>query len=110
MDETLQRLGETIAGALEGAVTGHSIAYGELTVTANAADIVKVVTFLRDDERCRFINLIDITAVDWPSREKRFDVVYHFLSPTKNVRVRVKVETDEATPVASLIDVFPGAN
>jgi len=110
MDETLQRLGETIAGALAGAVTGHSIAYGELTVTANAADIVKVVTFLRDDERCRFINIIDVTAVDWPSREKRFDVVYHFLSPTKNTRVRVKVETDEATPVPSITDVFPGAD
>jgi NADH-quinone oxidoreductase subunit C len=110
MDETLQRLGETIAGALAGAVTGHSIAYGELTVTANAADIVKVTTFLRDDERCRFINIIDVTAVDWPSREKRFDVVYHFLSPTKNTRVRVKVETDEATPVPSITDVFPGAD
>jgi NADH-quinone oxidoreductase subunit C len=110
MDETLQRLGETIAGALAGAVVGHSVAYGELTITANAADIVKVVTFLRDDERCRFVNLIDVTAVDWPSREKRFDVVYHFLSPTKNARVRVKVETDEATAVPSIIDVFPGAN
>ena len=110
MDETLQRLGETIVGALAGAVTGHSVAYGELTVTANAADIVKVATFLRDDERCRFINIIDVTAVDWPSREKRFDVVYHFLSPTKNTRVRVKVETDEATPVPSITDVFPGAD
>jgi NADH-quinone oxidoreductase subunit C len=110
MDETLQRLGETIAGALAGAVIGHSVAHGDLTITANAADIVKVVTFLRDDERCRFVSIIDVTAVDWPSREKRFDVVYHLLSPTKNVRIRVKVETDEATPVPSIIDVFPGAN
>jgi NADH-quinone oxidoreductase subunit C len=110
MDETLQRLGETIAGALAGAVTGHSVSHGELTITANAADIVKVATFLRDDERCRFVNIIDVTAVDWPSREKRFDVVYHFLSPSKNLRVRVKVETDEATTVPSIIDVFPGAN
>jgi NADH-quinone oxidoreductase subunit C len=110
MDETLQRLGETIAGALAGTVTGHQVAYGELTITANAADIVKVVTFLRDDERCRFINITDVTAVDWPSREKRFDVVYHLLSPTKNVRIRVKVMTDEATPVPSIIDVFPGAD
>jgi NADH-quinone oxidoreductase subunit C len=110
MDETLQRLGETIAGALAGAVIGHSVAYGDLTITANAADIVKVVTFLRDDERCRFVSIIDVTAVDWPSREKRFDVVYHLLSPTKNVRIRVKVETDEATPVPSIIDVFPGAD
>jgi NADH-quinone oxidoreductase subunit C len=110
MDDTLQRLGETIAGALSGAVTGHQVANGELTITADAADIVKVMTFLRDDERCRFVNIIDVTAVDWPSREKRFDVVYHLLSPTKNVRIRVKVMTDEATPVASIIDVFPGAN
>ena len=110
MDETLERLGETIAGALAGAVTGHSVAHGELTLAANAADIVKVATFLRDDERCRFVCIIDITAVDWPAREKRFDVVYHFLSPTKNARIRVKIETDEATPVTSLIDVFPGAN
>ena len=110
MDETLQQLGQTIADGLKGAVTGHAVAHGELTVTANAADIVKVVTFLRDDERCRFVAIIDVTAVDWPSRDKRFDVVYHFLSPTRNTRVRVKIETDEATPVASLIDVFPGAN
>jgi NADH-quinone oxidoreductase subunit C len=110
MDETPERLGETIASALAGAVSGHSVAHGELTLTANAADIVKVATFLRDDERCRFVCIIDVTAVDWPSRERRFDVVYHFLSPTKNARVRVKVETDEATPVPSLIDVFPGAN
>jgi NADH-quinone oxidoreductase subunit C len=110
MDETPERLGETIAGALPGAVTGHAVAHGELTLTANAGDIVKIATFLRDDERCRFVCIIDVTAVDWPSREKRFDVVYHFLSPTRNARVRVKVETDEATPVPSLIDVFPGAN
>jgi NADH-quinone oxidoreductase subunit C len=110
MDETPERLGETIAGALPGAVTGHAVAHGELTLTANAADIVKVATFLRDDERCRFVCIVDVTAVDWPSRERRFDVVYHFLSPTRNARVRVKIETDEATPVSSLIEVFPGAN
>jgi len=110
MAEALEQLGETIAGALAGSVVAHSVARGELTITAVAADIVKVATFLRDDERCRFVCIIDVTAVDWPSREKRFDVVYHFLSPTRNVRVRVKVETDEATPVASIIDVFPGAD
>jgi len=110
MDDTLDKLGETIAGALPGSVTGHGVAHGELTITAAAGDIVKVVTFLRDDERCQFWNFVDITAVDWPARERRFDVVYHFLSPKLNMRIRVKVETDEATPVASIIDVFPGAN
>src|SRR3984893_4935006 len=106
MAETLEQLGEAIAGALAGAVVGHSVAHGELTLAAVAADIVKVATFLRDDERCRFVSIIDITAIDWPSRERRFDVVYHFLSPTRNARIRVKVETDEATPVPSIISVF----
>ena len=82
----------------------------ELTVTAKAADIVAVMRFLRDDPRCQFWNLIDITAVDWPGRERRFDVVYHLLSPKHNVRIRVKAETDETTPVPSIIEVFPGAD
>src|SRR6202521_3996777 len=108
--EQLAELGRSIEGALPGAVTGHAVAHGELTIHAQAADIVKVVSFLRDDPGCAFYSIIDITAIDWPSREKRFDVVYHFLSPTKNARVRVKAETDEATPVPSIIEVFPGAN
>ncbi len=110
MDETLDRLGETITGALGGCVLGHSVANGELTVTATAPDIVKVVTFLRDDERCQFWSFIDVTAVDWPGRERRFDVVYHFLSPRQNLRIRVKIEVAENTPVPSIISVFPGAD
>ena len=110
MDATLDTLGQTITTALKGAVSGYKAAFGELTLQANAGDIVKVATFLRDDPRCRFSCFIDVTAVDWPAREKRFDVVYHFLSPTKNCRVRVKVEVDETTPVASIIGVFPGAD
>ena len=70
-------------------------------------DIVKVATFLRDDPRCQFWCLIDVTAVDWPARERRFDVVYHFLSPKRNQRVRIKVQTDEDTPVPSVVGVHP---
>jgi NADH-quinone oxidoreductase subunit C len=110
MDEALDKLGETIAGALPGSITGHRLAHGELTITALARDIVKVVGFLRDDERCRFWCLIDVTAVDWPGRERRFDVVYHLLSPKQNLRIRVKIEVDETTPVPSIIGVFPAAN
>jgi NADH-quinone oxidoreductase subunit C len=110
MDDKLETLGQTIAGALAGAVSGHAIANHELTVTAKAPDIVAVMRFLRDDPRCQFWSFIDVTAVDWPSRERRFDVVYHLLSPKQNARVRVKVETDETTPVPSIIDVFPGAD
>jgi NADH-quinone oxidoreductase subunit C len=109
-NETLESLGQTIAGALSGAVGGYVVANGELTIAANAADIVRVATFLRDDPGCAFFSFIDVTAVDWPQRERRFDVVYHLLSPTRNQRIRVKIEVDEATAVASLIDVFPGVN
>src|SRR6476659_3398325 len=110
MDDTLDRLGQTIKSALGASITGYALAHGELTVSANAADVVKVATFLRDDPACQFINIIDVTAIDWPSREQRFDVVYHFLSPRLNQRVRLKVATDETTLVPSLIDVFRGAD
>ena len=110
MDEALNRLGETIAGALPGSIAGHWVAHGELTITTTVRDIVKVVTFLRDDERCQFWSIVDVTAVDWPGRAQRFDIVYHLLSPKENMRIRVKLEVDEATPVPSIIDVFPGAN
>ncbi len=110
MDESLEELGNTIVAALGGAASAHTVALGQLTLAANAADIVRVMQFLRDDERCLFWCIIDITAVDWPEREKRFDVVYHLLSPKRNQRIRVKVQTDEATPVPSIISVYRGAD
>lgn len=105
----LAQLGESIAAGLGNAVTGHALAFNELTISAKAERIVDVMRFLRDDPACQFACIIDVTGVDWPSRDKRFDVVYHLLSPKKNQRVRVKVETDEVTPVPSIISVFPGA-
>jgi NADH-quinone oxidoreductase subunit C len=114
MDEALQQHAETIADALRGALPAqsiaHAIAHGELTITVPPGDIVAVVKLLRDDERCRYVSIIDVTAVDWPSREQRFDVVYHFLSPSHNRRIRVKAEVGETTPVPSIIEVFPGAD
>ena len=110
MDETLKELGETVVAALGGAVSTYQVAFGQLTLDARADDIVKVMTFLRDDARCQFVSFIDACAVDWPAREKRFDVVYHLLSPKLNKRVRVKIETDEATPVPSIVSVYPGAD
>ena len=110
MHEKLDQLGAAVGGALGGCVLDHHVANGELTLRVNAADIVKVAAFLRDDERCLFCCIIDTTAVDWPARERRFDVVYHFLSPKLNQRIRVKVEVDEHTAVPSIVAVFPGAN
>ncbi|MCZ0738267.1 NADH-quinone oxidoreductase subunit C [Phreatobacter sp. AB_2022a] len=109
MDGTLHELGDYIVKALPGAVTGANVAFGELTLTAEAADITRVMTFLRDDGRCQFWNIIDVCGVDYPGRAKRFDVVYHLLSPKQNARIRVKIQADETTPVASVTPVFPGA-
>ena len=110
MDDTLDRLGQIIKGACGASVTGYEVVRGEMTVHAKAADIVKIARFLRDDPSCQFICIIDVTAVDWPAREQRFDVVYHFLSPRMNTRVRVKIMTDETTPIASLVGVYRGAD
>lgn len=110
MSEMLKNLSAHITGKLGAAVLSSAIAYGELTVWAEPAEIGNVLRFLRDDPDCRFVCFIDICGADYPERAKRFDVVYHLLSPYKNARIRVKVEADEVTPVPSVIDVFPAAD
>jgi NADH-quinone oxidoreductase subunit C len=110
MNPELEALGRHVASSLGEAITQYAVSYDELTVVARGEDILRVVTFLRDDPECQFIALIDIAGADYPGRDKRFDVVYHFLSPHRNRRIRVKVEADEINPVPSIIDVFPGAN
>ena len=109
-DGRLDALGQTIVSALPGAATDHTVAFNQLTVAVQADKIVDVVRFLRDDPGCRFVSLIDVTAVDYPKREKRFDVVYHLLSPTLNARIRLRATADETTQVPSIIEVFPGAD
>ena len=106
----LAELGESIKAALSSAVAGYAIAFDQLTVTVDATRIVEVVKYLRDDPGCRFVSIIDVTAVDYPGREKRFDVIYHFLSPTLNERIRLRAEADETTQVPSIIGEFPGAD
>lgn len=86
------------------------IVYGELNVEVEADQLIGTLTCLRDDPQCQFVSLIDISGVDYPSREKRFDVVYHLLSPRQNLRIRVKVATDEDTPIPSATSVYPGAD
>lgn len=108
--DPLTALGQHIATALDGAVVFSAVSYGELTLTVERSAIVSVVSFLKDDPRCRFINLIDVCGVDYPEREERFDVVYHFLSPHLNQRIRVKLSADDVTPVPSITGVFAGAD
>lgn len=108
MSLDLQSLGERITAAHPG--TAASVLFRELTVEAVASKIVSVLSYLRDDPECRFVCFIDICGADYPERDKRFDVVYHLLSPYKNHRIRVKVQADERTPVPSVISVFPAAD
>ena len=110
MANELKTLGESIATALPGSVESASVAFGELNILANAENIIDVLTHLRDAPDCLFINFIDITAVDYPSRQKRFEVVYHLLSPKHNTRVRIKAALGEDEQIASAEGVWPAAN
>src|SRR3954469_14758431 len=109
-DEKLNALGQMIVSALPGAALEHVVSFDQLTLAVDISKIVEVVRHLRDDPALRFVSFIDVTAVDYPGREKRFDVVYHLLSPTLNERIRLRAEASETTQVPSIIDVFPGAD
>ena len=109
MNPSLKELGDHVAAALPDDVVSVEQRLDELMIGVTAGAVGKVLTFLRDDSQCEFKCLVDVCGVDWPDRERRFDVVYNLLSIKLNQRIRVKVETDEATPVPSAIPVFPSA-
>ncbi|HYM30146.1 MAG TPA: NADH-quinone oxidoreductase subunit C [Candidatus Cybelea sp.] len=109
MQQALNELGAHIATSLPDSVSGSTVAHNELMIDVKAADVVQVMTFLRDDARCLFKQLIDVCGADYPARAPRFDVVYNLLSLKLNQRVRVKVRTDEETPVPSVVSVFSAA-
>src|SRR5262245_45560908 len=109
-EEKLKEFGAALVSGTGPSILTHEVAFGELTLVARTEDIVGLLTYLRDDQRCLFTTLVDICGVDYPAREKRFEVVYHLLSMRKNHRIRVKVLTDEKTPVPSAVSVYPAAN
>ncbi|MBU1175422.1 MAG: NADH-quinone oxidoreductase subunit C [Alphaproteobacteria bacterium] len=108
MDEVLAELSEYLSLKLDDRIE-IGFAYGELTLLTRRDDLLDLLRFLHDDNRCRFISFTDLCGVDYPERAERFDVVYHLLSPTRNVRIRIKVTTDEDSPVPSVTEIFPGA-
>ncbi|MEP9371709.1 NADH-quinone oxidoreductase subunit C [Mesorhizobium sp. KR1-2] len=110
MSEALKDLAAYLAEKLAGKIGEAELAYGELTISVEPDNIVAVASFLRNDVQCQFISIIDVCGVDYPSRAKRFDVVYHLLSPRQNLRVRLRVQADEDTPVPSITGVYPGAD
>ena len=106
----MEELSGVLATALGDRVLGSQIEKGELTLVVSPAEIVSVMTFLRDDGACLFKSFIDLCGVDFPNREERFEVVYHLLSPVHNRRIRVKVRTREDDPVPSITGVYSGAD
>ncbi len=100
----------TLQSKLGAAITGGETAYGEVTLHAEPAQILSVLAKLQSDPDLRFVSFIDICGADYPEREKRFDVVYHLLSPYKNARVRIKVQVDEQGEVPSAVGIFPAAD
>ncbi|EYD71288.1 NADH-quinone oxidoreductase subunit C [Limimaricola hongkongensis] len=110
MSEALNDLGAHLESKRPDCVTGWEVAFGELTVTVTPEAIPGVVELLKTDPTCRFSTLIDITAVDYPGREKRFDMVYHFLSMYQNQRIRIRAEVREDEMVPSIIEIHPSSN
>ena len=110
MSEELKELGAHIAAAIDADIKGWRVAFGELTIDAHAARITHILKFLRDDTLCRFEQLIDLCGADYPTRAKRFDVVYHLLSMHNNHRIRIKIEAGEEEAVPSARAVFPCAD
>ncbi len=110
MTEALKELGAHIELKRPDCVLGWDVAFDELTINVTPANIAPFVEFLRNDPTCRFSTLVDVTAVDYPERSKRFDVVYHFLSMYQNQRVRLRVSVREDEMVPSIVPVHPSAN
>jgi NADH-quinone oxidoreductase subunit C len=103
----LAQLSESIKTALGGAVTGATMVRGELTIEVKAADILKAMTHLQGAGEFKI--LVDLCGVDWPERAKRFDVIYHLLSLTRNARIRVKAQVGEGESIPSIISIYPAA-
>ncbi|MEM9099793.1 MAG: NADH-quinone oxidoreductase subunit C [Pseudomonadota bacterium] len=110
MSEALEELGEFLSASQADQVISAEVKNGELTVFSTVRGLPTLVAYLRDNAACEFTTMIDITAVDFPEREERFEVVYHFLSMRQNIRIRIKVAADESTIIPSITQQHPSAN
>ena len=110
MDQALRDLGDYIDAGTAGGVFATDVEHGELMLSTDVKGLVKLLSYLRDDQNCQFKQLVDITAVDFPDRSPRFDVVYNLLSLKHNQRIRIKLATDAGTPVPSVASVYSSAN
>lgn len=107
MSQLLHNLGEHVAANASRLITKWHVAHGELMLGTTRESLLALAQFLRDDDTCQFKQCVDVTAVDTPSNPERFEIVYNFLSHALNQRIRIKLFTDEMTPVPSLCRLYP---
>jgi len=110
MSTSLNDLEKAINSALTTAVKKSEINFDQLYIDINVEDIISTVLFLKTNEKCKFKQLIDITAIDYPQKEKRFQIVYLFLSHENNLRIIIKINIDEKETVPSITKIFPSSN
>ena len=110
MDTGLRELGDYLVAAMGDAIKDVAMVNEELIVVVERESIRRVLSFLRDDVNCQFKQLMDVTAADYPGRVERFEVIYNLLSLTHNRRIRIKLSTDEQTPVPTATALFNSAN
>ena len=108
MTEETDRLYAHLSSHIE-ETNSLQIADDEIVISSATTSLLRLIQFLKEDQNCKFNILIDICGVDYPEKDKRFEIVYHFLSLSVNRRIRVKLMTDEGTKVPSIVDLFPSA-
>ena len=110
MSTTLNDLEKAVNSGLTTAVKKSEINFGQLYIDINFEDIISTILFLKTNQKCKFRQLIDITAVDYPQKEKRFKIVYLLLSHENNLRLIINTSIDEKGTIPSITKIFPSAN
>ena len=110
MFENLKKLENFINSELTSKVSKSLIENKELMIEINESNLLEVVQFLKSNEQCKFRQLIDIAGVDYPDEDKRFQLVYLFLSHENNNRIKIKINFDSNQIINSLTKIFPAAN
>jgi NADH-quinone oxidoreductase subunit C len=106
----IQNLERTINSSLTTVIKKSEVKFGQLYIYINIEDLVSTILFLRTNDKCRFRQLIDITAVDYPGQEKRFKIVYLLLSHEKNLRILINSNPEDSLELPSITKIFPSAN
>ena len=110
MPTTVNDLERTVNSGLTTTVKKSQINFDQLFIDVDIENLVSTILFLKTNDKCRFRQLIDITAVDYPEKEKRFKMVYLLLSHENNLRIVININIDEKIIVPSITKIFPSAN